>query len=34
MLEATGWKDKIKINNRIEEVLNAVHLDGMEKNAL
>ena len=31
VLEATGWKDKIKINNRIKEVLNAVHLDGMEK---
>ena len=30
-MEATGWKDKIKINNRIKEVLNAVHLDDMEK---
>ena len=34
VLKATGWKDKIKINNRIKEVLNAVHLDGMEENAL
>tara|TARA_B100000941_G_scaffold101009_1_gene70697 strand:+ start:635 stop:1306 length:672 start_codon:yes stop_codon:yes gene_type:complete len=31
VLEATGWKNKIKINNRIKEVLNAVHLDGMEE---
>ena len=31
VLKATGWKDKIKINNRIKEVLNAVHLDGMEE---
>ena len=31
VLEATGWKDKIKIKNRIKEVLNAVHLDGMEE---
>ena len=31
VLEATGWKDKIKISNRIKEVLNAVHLDGMEE---
>ena len=31
VLEATGWKDKIKINNRIKEVLNAVHLDNMEE---
>ena len=31
VLEATGWKDKIKINNRINEVLNAVHLDNMEE---
>jgi cell division transport system ATP-binding protein len=30
-LEATGWKNKIEINNRIKEVLNAVHLDGMEE---
>ena len=34
VLEATGWKDKIKINNRIKEVLNAVHLDSMEKKCL
>ena len=26
VLEATGWKDKIKINNRIDEVLDSVHL--------
>ena len=31
VLKATGWKDKIKINNRIKEVLNAVHLDNMEE---
>ena len=31
VLEATGWKNKIKINNRIKEVLNAVHLDDMEE---
>ena len=31
VLEATGWKNKIKINNRIKDVLNAVHLDGMEE---
>ena len=31
VLKATGWKNKIKINNRIKEVLNAVHLDGMEE---
>ena len=31
VLKATGWKEKIKINNRIKEVLNAVHLDGMEE---
>ena len=31
VLEATGWKNKIKIKNRIKEVLNAVHLDGMEE---
>lgn len=31
VLEATGWKNKIEINNRIKEVLNAVHLDGMEE---
>ena len=31
VLKATGWKDKIKINNRIKEVLNAVHLDSMEE---
>ena len=31
VLEATGWKDKIKINNRIKEVLNAVHLNSMEE---
>lgn len=26
VLEATGWKDKMKINNRIDEVLDSVHL--------
>ena len=31
VLEATGWKNKIKINNRIKEVLNAVHLYDMEE---
>jgi cell division transport system ATP-binding protein len=29
-LEATGWKDKEKINERIKEVLDNVHLENCE----
>ncbi len=29
VLTATGWKDKIKINDRINEVLESVHLSGV-----
>ena len=29
VLKATGWKDKIKINTRINEVLESVHLTGV-----
>ncbi len=29
VLKATGWKDKIKINDRINEVLESVHLTGV-----
>tara|TARA_B100001093_G_scaffold331603_1_gene316622 strand:- start:29810 stop:30514 length:705 start_codon:yes stop_codon:yes gene_type:complete len=31
VLDATGWNEKVKINNRINEVLNAVHLNGMKE---
>ena len=31
VLEATGWNNKLKINNRIKEVLNAVHLNDVEE---
>ena len=31
VLKATGWKDINKINNRIDEVLNSVHLVGVKK---
>jgi cell division transport system ATP-binding protein len=30
ILEATGWKDKEKINERIKEVLDNVHLENCE----
>ena len=29
VLEATGWKDKLKINNRINEVLEKVHIENL-----
>ena len=32
VLQSTGWKDKNKIKERIIEVLNTVHLEGVEKN--
>ena len=31
VLRSTGWKDKHKIKERIIEVLNTVHLEGVEK---
>ncbi len=31
VLQSTGWKDKNKIKERITEVLNTVHLEGIEK---
>ena len=31
VLQSTGWKDKNKIKERIIEVLNTVHLEGVEK---
>jgi len=31
VLRSTGWKDKNKIKERIIEVLNTVHLEGVEK---
>ena len=31
VLRSTGWKDKYKIKERIIEVLNTVHLEGVEK---
>jgi len=31
VLRSTGWKDKHKIKERIMEVLNTVHLEGVEK---
>jgi cell division transport system ATP-binding protein len=31
VLRSTGWKDKHKIKERIIEVLNTVHLEGIEK---
>ena len=30
VLKATGWKDKTKISNRINEVLESVHLSGVK----
>ena len=30
VLKATGWKDTVKINSRIDEVLNNVHLTGIK----
>ena len=32
ILRSTGWKDKHKIKERIQEVLTTVHLKGIEKN--
>ena len=29
VLEATGWKDKLKISNRINEVLEKVHIENL-----
>ena len=31
ILKATGWTDKNKINNRIDEVLDSVHLTGVKE---
>jgi len=31
ILKATGWTDKNKINNRIDEVLDSVHLTGIKE---
>ena len=30
VLKATGWQDKVKIKNRVKEVLQDVYLQGME----